>query len=85
MRKGVTISAQQTVDTLGQVKARIQGVIVNGVDQNPYYNEYNYSYGYQMLGGYYYNKYGGGRYYDRYKDHYGDDEATKRRIAADST
>ena len=83
VRKGVTISAQQTVDTLGQVEAQIQGVIVNGVDQNPYYNEYNYNYGYQMLGGYYYNKYGGGKYYERYKEGYGDDDATKRRIAAE--
>ena len=83
IRKGVTVSAQQTVDTLSQVEARIHGVIVNGVDQNPYYNEYNYNYGYQMLGGYYYNKYGGGRYYERYNEHYGDDEATKRRIAAE--
>ncbi|MDG1807276.1 MAG: hypothetical protein P8I27_05200, partial [Pirellulaceae bacterium] len=58
-------------------------VIVNGVDQNPYYNEYNYNYGYQMLGGYYYNKYGGGKYYERYKESYGDDDATKRRIAAE--
>ncbi len=83
VRKGVTISAQQTIDTLGQVEAQIQGVIVNGVDQNPYYNEYNYNYGYQMLGGYYYNKYGGGKYYERYKESYGDDDATKRRIAAE--
>lgn len=83
IRKGVTVSAQQTVDTLSQVEAQIQGVIVNGVDQNPYYNEYNYNYGYQMLGGYYYNKYGGGRYYERYGEAYGDDDATKRRIAAE--
>ena len=54
------------MDSLNHVNANVQGVIVNGVDQNPYYNEYGYNYGYQMLGGYYYGRYGGyGKYYDQ--------------------
>ena len=52
IRKGVTVTAQRTVENLSRVDAKVAGVIVNGVDQNPYYNEYGYYYGFDRSYGY---------------------------------
>ena len=63
IRKGITISAQNAKDNLDRVEANTVGIIVNGLDQNPYYSEYGYYY--QYNGGYGYNNgygYGYGGY-----------------------
>ena len=45
IRKGVKLTAKKAKDSLDNVHARWMGLIVNDVDQNPYYNEYGYQYG----------------------------------------
>ena len=57
IRRGVMVASQRAKEQLELVNARILGVIVNGLDQNPYYSDYGYysSYGYQK---------GYGRYHD---------------------
>jgi capsular exopolysaccharide synthesis family protein len=45
IRKGVKLTAKKAKDSLDSVEARWMGLIVNDVDQNPYYNEYGYQYG----------------------------------------
>ena len=45
IRKGVKLTARKAKDSLDNVHARWMGLIVNDVDQNPYYNEYGYQYG----------------------------------------
>ncbi|MEM7453546.1 MAG: polysaccharide biosynthesis tyrosine autokinase [Planctomycetota bacterium] len=57
IRKGVKISAQRAKKNLEGVDANLLGVIVNGMDENPHYNEYGYYYNnhYRDYGGYYEN------------------------------
>ena len=45
IRKGVKLTAKKAKDSLDTVQASWMGLIVNDVDQNPYYNEYGYQYG----------------------------------------
>ena len=59
IRKGIKISAQNAKDNLDRVSANTAGIIVNGVDQNPYYNEYGYYYQYNGGYGAGYGSYGG--------------------------
>jgi polysaccharide biosynthesis transport protein len=56
IRKGVVLASQKARELLDLVHARLFGVMVNGVDQNPYYNEYG-GYGYPSQAGYYASKY----------------------------
>ena len=44
IRKGVKLTAQKTRESLERVNANIMGVIINGVDENPHYQEYGYGY-----------------------------------------
>jgi len=57
IRRGVMVASHRAKEQLDLVNARVLGVIVNGLDQNPYYTDYGYysAYGYQK---------GYGRYYD---------------------
>ena len=60
IRKGIKISAQNAKDNLDRVSSNTVGIIVNGVDQNPYYSEYGYYYQYNGgYGSYGYGTYGG--------------------------
>ncbi len=56
IRKGVVLASQKARELLDLVHARLFGIMVNGVDQNPYYNEYG-GYGYPSQAGYYASKY----------------------------
>ena len=59
IRKGVKLTSQRAKETLDRVGANWLGVIINGVDENPHYNEYGYQYGsYSYYGGVY------GRYHE---------------------
>ncbi len=57
IRKGIKISAQRARDNLDSVDANLLGVVVNGMDENPHYNEYGYYYNthYRDYGRYYEN------------------------------
>ena len=72
IRKGVKLTARKAKDSLEGVNAKLLGLIVNDVDQNPYYHEYGYQYRY-------YAYYGSGSYRSYY-----DSESGKRptRIAS---
>lgn len=60
IRKGVVVTSSKAKEKLDMVNANLLGIIVNGVDDNPHYNEYgSYGYGY----GYNYG-YGNGGYYE---------------------
>jgi len=58
IRRGVKITASRAKECLSQVNARLMGVIVNGLDENPHYNDY---------GGYYQHS-GYGTYGKAYQD-----------------
>ena len=45
IRKGIKLTAKKAKDSLDSVHAKWMGLIVNDVDQNPYYHEYGYQYG----------------------------------------
>ena len=64
IRKGIVLASQKARELLDLVHARILGIIVNGVDQNPYYNEYG-GYGYPSHAGY-----AASRYYERQTKEY---------------
>lgn len=66
IRKGVVLASQRARELLDLVHARMLGVIVNGVDQNPYYNEYG-GYGYPSHTGY-----AASRYYEKQTKEYAD-------------
>lgn len=54
IRKGVKLTAQKAKENLDRVSPNWMGIIVNGLDENPHYNEYhNYPY-YAALQGRYY-------------------------------
>jgi polysaccharide biosynthesis transport protein len=67
IRRGVVLSAHKAKSRLDMVQANLMGVIVNGMDENLYYNEYGTYY----RGAYYYG-YSYGRYYDRQYSEYSD-------------
>lgn len=67
IRKGVKLTAQKAKETLDSVGANWMGIVVNGIDENPYYSEYGYQYGnYSYYGGMY------GKYYDSRSQAYRD-------------
>lgn len=69
IRKGVKVTSQKAKESLDRVGAGIVGILVNGIDENPHYNEYGY-YSYQY-GGYGYAYGGSSRYYDKkYADYH---------------
>jgi len=77
IRKGVVVTSSKAKEKLDMVNANLLGVIVNGVDDNPHYNEYgSYGYGY---GGYGYSGYGygNGRYYESRNSKYQEKIAMK--------
>lgn len=62
IRKGVVVTSSKAKEKLDMVNANLVGIIVNGVDDNPHYNEYgSYGYGYGYSYGY---GYGNGSYYE---------------------
>jgi succinoglycan biosynthesis transport protein ExoP len=61
IRRGVKITASRAKECLSQVNARLMGVIVNGLDENPHYNDYG---GYYQYSGY------GKAYQDRMAESY---------------
>ncbi|MBM3965031.1 MAG: polysaccharide biosynthesis tyrosine autokinase, partial [Planctomycetes bacterium] len=67
IRRGVILSARKAKERLDMVQANLMGVIVNGMDENIYYNEYGTYYR-----GAYYSGYSYGRYYDRQYSDYSD-------------
>jgi capsular exopolysaccharide synthesis family protein len=76
IRKGVVLASTKARELLELVHARILGIIVNGVDQNPYYSEYG-GYGYAGYNGYGYGySYGGDRYYERQVKEYSESSAS---------
>jgi capsular exopolysaccharide synthesis family protein len=42
IRKGIKMTSQKSRDVLQRAGARLLGVVVNGVDENPHYHEYGY-------------------------------------------
>ncbi len=72
IRKGVVLASTKARELLDLVHARTLGVIVNGVDQNPYYSEYG---GYGYTG---YNSYGYGAdaYYERQVKEYAESSSS---------
>jgi polysaccharide biosynthesis transport protein len=72
IRRGVIVASQKAKEQLDMVNGRLIGVIVNGVDNNPYYSDYG-RYGYRYGYGYGYGGNGGyGKYYDSMKANYYD-------------
>ncbi|HMO15727.1 MAG TPA: polysaccharide biosynthesis tyrosine autokinase [Pirellulaceae bacterium] len=67
IRRGVKIAAERARETLSRVHARLLGVIVNGLDENPHYNDYA---GYQYP---YYSGYGR-RYQEKMEQEYSDEK-----------
>ena len=61
IRKGVKLTAQKAKENLDRVNPNWMGIIVNGIDENPHYNEY---YNYPYYATYH------GRYYDSQNRHY---------------
>jgi succinoglycan biosynthesis transport protein ExoP len=53
IRKGVLLTAQRAKETLDRVGANWMGIIVNGVDENPFYNEYGSQYAGRIYKRYY--------------------------------
>jgi len=77
IRKGVVVTSSKAKEKLDMVSARLLGVIVNGIDDNPHYNEYGsygYGYGYSGYGSY---GYGNGRYYESRNSKYQEKIAMK--------
>ena len=59
IRKGIRLTSQRAKETLDRVGTHWMGIIINGLDENPYYSEYGYQYGaYSYYGGIY------GKYYE---------------------
>lgn len=66
IRKGVVVTSSKAKEKLEMVNARLGGIIVNGVDDNPHYNEYgSYGYNYGYNGGV-----GKGTYYENRNSRY---------------
>ena len=73
IRRGVILSARKAKERLDMVQANLMGVVVNGMDENIYYNEYGTYYR-----GAYYSGYNYGRYYDRQYSDYSDRPRTEK-------
>lgn len=71
IRRGVILSAHKAKERLDMVKGNLMGVIVNGMDQNLYYNEYGTYYRGAYYGSNYYG-YRYSRYYAREYSNYSD-------------
>lgn len=69
IRRGVVLSAHKAKSRLDMVQAHLLGVVVNGMDENLYYNEYGTYY----RGAYYYG-YNYGRYYEKQYSDYSDNK-----------
>lgn len=67
IRRGVVLSAHKAKSRLAMVHGNLIGVIVNGMDENLYYNEYGTYYR-----GAYYHGYNYGKYYDKKYSDYSD-------------
>jgi capsular exopolysaccharide synthesis family protein len=67
IRRGVKITASRAKESLAQVNARLLGVIVNGLDENPHYNDYGGYYQYSVYANY------GRLYQDRIQKEYKED------------
>lgn len=78
IRRGVMLAAHKAKERLDMVQAKVIGVIVNGMDENVYYNEYGMYY----KGGYYS---GYGRYYDSQNSTYAEKTASESRKASRTT
>jgi len=65
IRRGVMLASRKAKEHLDMVNANVIGVVVNGMDENVYYNEYGYYY----RGAYYA---GSTRYYDAVNSNYSD-------------
>jgi capsular exopolysaccharide synthesis family protein len=68
IRRGVKITASRAKESLSQVNARLLGVIVNGLDENPHYNDYGGYSQYPLYGNY------GRLYQERIQNEYKEDE-----------
>ena len=75
IRRGVMLTARKTKERLDMVHANLMGVIVNGVDENSYYNEYGTYYRGAYYGGYNY-----GKYYEKQYSHYSDRPQTTKQL-----
>jgi capsular exopolysaccharide synthesis family protein len=79
IRRGVILSAHKAKERLDLVQGNLMGVIVNGMDENLYYNEYGtyyrgaYYYGYQYARSY-------DREYSDYSDKVRDRGAKKKKV-----
>lgn len=72
IRRGVIVASQKAKEQLDLVNAPVGGIIVNGLDNNPYYSDYG-RYGYRHGYGFGYGSYSTyGRYYDSQKEKYHD-------------
>lgn len=75
IRKGIVVTSSKAKEKLDMVNANLLGVIVNGIDDNPHYNEYgSYGYGYGYSA---YGSYGNGRYYESRNSKYQEKIAMK--------
>nr|MCU0709801.1 polysaccharide biosynthesis tyrosine autokinase [Pirellula sp.] len=81
IRRGVILSAHKAKERLDLVQGNLMGVIVNGMDENLYYNEYGtyyrgaYYYGYQYARSY-------DREYSDYSDKVRDRGAKKKKVGS---
>jgi len=75
IRRGVMLTARKTKERLDMVHANLMGVIVNGVDENSYYNEYGTYYRGAYYGGYNY-----GKYYEKQYSDYSDRPQTTKQL-----
>jgi capsular exopolysaccharide synthesis family protein len=77
IRRGVVLSAHKAKSRLAMVHGNLIGVIVNGMDENLYYNEYGTYYR-----GAYYHGYNYGKYYDKKYSDYSDRRGSEDRLTS---
>ncbi len=77
IRRGVVLSAHKAKSRLSMVNGNLIGVIVNGMDENLYYNEYGTYYR-----GAYHNGYSYRKYYDKKYSDYSDRVRSEDRAAS---
>lgn len=75
IRRGVILSAHKAKERLDLVQANLMGVIVNGMDENLYYNEYGTYYR-----GVYYYGYQYSRSYEREYSEYSDKRPKRKKL-----
>jgi capsular exopolysaccharide synthesis family protein len=78
IRRGVVLSAHKAKSRLNMVNGNLIGVIVNGMDENLYYNEYGTYYR-----GAYYHGHSYKNYYDKKYSDYSDKVRKEDRVASD--